>query len=142
VRRAIGAECKHPIDRVLKRAALTGQRRLRGFLNVVPDGLRLVGDLQAHSQAEIRARWDIEFVLLQRRRSLRHYLIPNDRQTVLDLLLRHEVAGTVGAAAIRTERLPSVRDTGPGLYLEEFLAREISAFATDVSVCIDEGAKR
>jgi hypothetical protein len=40
-------------------------------------------------------------------------------------------------AAIRTERLLGIRDTSPGLYFEEFLAREISAFATDVSVCTD-----
>ena len=80
-------------------------------------------------------------MLLQRRRSLRHYLVPHDRQAVLDLLLRHEVAGIVGVAAIRTERLLGVRDTGPGLYLEEFLAREISAFATDVSVCTDGDRK-
>jgi len=86
----------------LKGAVITGQRRLRDFLDVVPDELRLVGDLQAHSQAEVPARWDIEFVLLQRRRGLRHYLVPNDRQAVLDLLLRHEVAGIVGVAAIRT----------------------------------------
>jgi hypothetical protein len=75
------------------------------------------------------------------RPKFRHYLIPNDRQAVLDLVLRHEVAGIVGVAAIRTERLPGVRDAGPGLYLEEFLARESSAFATDVSVCIDGDRK-
>lgn len=113
-----------------------------GFLDVVPDGLRLVGDLQAHSQAEVPARWDIEFVLLQRRRGLRHYLVANDRQAVLNLLVRHEVAGIVGVAAIRTEHLLAVGDTGLGFYFEEFLAREISAFATDVSVCIDGDRKR
>jgi hypothetical protein len=80
-------------------------------------------------------------VLLQRGRSLRHYLVADDRQAVLDLLLRHEVARIVGVAAIRTICLLGVRDTCPGLYLEELLARDVSAFATDVSICTDGDRK-